>query len=73
MMPDLKLGRLPERRPIKLAISISPDLHFRLEAYARLYEQAYGSGEPVTELIPAMLMAFLDSDRAFVRGLAHRK
>ena len=66
-MADLKLGRLPDRTPVKLTISVLPDLHQRLIAYAALYATTYGSEEPVAELIPAMLSAFLDSDHAFAR------
>jgi hypothetical protein len=35
---------------------------------AALYAQTYGREEPVIELIPAMLTAFLESDRAFARA-----
>ena len=67
-MVDLKLGRLPDRTPVKLAITITPDLQSALNDYAALYAQAYGRKEPVTELIPAMLVSFLDSDRSFARA-----
>lgn len=66
-MADLKLGKLPDRVPVKLAVAILPDLHQALQDYARLYAQIYGSQEPVAELIPAMLASFLESDRAFAR------
>lgn len=66
-MADIKLGRLPDRTPVKLAISVLPDLHQALQAYAAAYEQAYGVAEPLAELIPAMLAAFLESDRGFAR------
>lgn len=66
-MADLKLGKLPDRTPVKLAITITPDLQSLLHAYAAAYASTYGIEEPVTELIPAMLSAFLESDRAFVR------
>jgi hypothetical protein len=65
---DLKLPRLPDRTPVKLAISVSPDLHQALDEYAALYAETYGRKEPVAELIPAMLTAFLESDRAFARN-----
>ncbi len=61
----VKLQRLPERTPVKMSIVIPPDLHRRLQAYADAYTQAYGNQEPLSELIPAILVAFLDSDRAF--------
>ena len=67
-MADLKLAKLPDRTPVKLAITVTPDLHRALSDYAALYAQAYGRDEPVTELIPAMLAAFLDSDRSFARN-----
>lgn len=67
-MADLKLPKLPDRTPVRLAIMVTPDLHRALSDYAALYAQAYGRDEPVTELIPAMLGAFLDSDRSFARN-----
>lgn len=66
-MADLKLGRLPDRTPIKLAITITPDLHQALGEYAALYAETYGREEPVIELVPAMLAAFLDGDREFAK------
>jgi len=66
-MADLKLPRLPDRTPIKLTVAVLPDLHQRLEDYAALYASSYGRQEPVTELIPAMLAAFLESDREFAK------
>lgn len=67
-MNALKLGRLPDRTPVKLTIALLPDLHQRLISYADLYRQTYGLEEPVGELIPHMLEAFLSSDRAFMRS-----
>ncbi|MFL0415421.1 DUF2274 domain-containing protein [Sphingomonas sp. 179-A 2A2 NHS] len=67
-MPDLKLAQLPDRTPVKLGISVTPDLHQALNDYAALYAQVYGREEPVADLIPAMLAAFLESDKAFVRS-----
>lgn len=47
-MPDLKLPQLPDRNPVKLSISVMPDLHEALIAYAAAYAQAYGREEPIT-------------------------
>ena len=69
-MPDLKLRKLPDRTPIKITISITPDLQAALNDYARAYAGTYGREEPVTELIPAMLMSFVESDREFMRSRA---
>ena len=67
-MAAIKLERLPDRTPIKIAILVSPDLNQALGDYASAYEIAYGRAEPVAELIPAMLAALLESDRAFARA-----
>lgn len=67
-MADLKLGKLPDRTPIKLTIVVTPDLNDALGGYAEAYRAAYGQSEQVIDLIPYMLKAFLDSDRAFAKG-----
>jgi len=69
-MPDLKLRKLPDRTPLKITISITPDLQAALNDYARAYAEIYGREEPVTELIPAMLTSFVESDRGFIRSRA---
>lgn len=66
-MPELRLAKLADRTPVKITISVSPDLHRALSAYADAYRDAYGQAEPLGELIPAMLAGFLESDRAFAR------
>lgn len=69
-MPDIKLAQLRDRTPVKLGISVMPDLNLALNDYAAFYAQAYGREEPVVDLIPAMLAAFLESDRAFSKARA---
>jgi len=66
-MGDLKLGKLPDRTPAKLVLTLSPDLHQRLLGCGALYAETYGQEEPLSELVPAMLASFLDSDREFAR------
>ncbi len=67
-MPDIKLGRLPDRTPVKLTIFVLPDLNQALAEYAKLYAETYGREEAIADLIPAMLSAFLDSDRGFLKS-----
>lgn len=67
-MTSIRLQRLPDRTPVKITIAVSPELHRALSDYATAYEDAYGEAEPATELIPAMLAAFLESDRGFARA-----
>jgi hypothetical protein len=67
MMAELRLAKLPDRTPVKITITMPPELNQALLDYAALYAEAYGDPEPVAELIPAMLASFLDADRAFAR------
>jgi hypothetical protein len=66
-MTDLKLAKLPDRTPVKLNLVLTPHLAADLNAYADLYRERYGSDEPLTELVPAMLSAFMEGDRQFKR------
>ncbi|MCZ4341368.1 DUF2274 domain-containing protein [Sphingomonadaceae bacterium G21617-S1] len=66
-MTDLKLAKLPDRTPVKLNLVLAPHLAADLNAYADLYRERYGSDEPLTELVPAMLSAFMKGDRQFKR------
>lgn len=69
-MVDLKLGRLPDRTPVKLTITVPPDLAEALASYASLYKEIYQQEETVADLVPAMLRAFLESDRGFAKARA---
>lgn len=67
-MPELKLPKLPDRTPVKHVISVMPELEKKLRDYADIYRQSYGEAETIEALIPFMLEAFLDADRAFLRA-----
>ncbi|WCM25003.1 DUF2274 domain-containing protein [Sphingomonas sp. QA11] len=60
-MVDLKLRRLPDRTPVKLVLTVLPELYRALQEYAKLY----GAEATVNDRVPAMLDGFLESDRAF--------
>lgn len=65
----LKLARLPDRTPVKIGITVTPDLDADLHAYRDLYRATYDDkSATVADLIPAMLESFLVSDRAFVKA-----
>ncbi len=72
-MAELKLGRLPDRTPVKLTISLMPNLHIALIDYAALYARIHGRDYPITELVPAMLSAFREGYRAVNRTRASGK
>lgn len=67
-MPGLKLAKLPDRMPVKITITVSADLNQALHAYAGVYRAIYGEAEPIAELIPFMLDAFLGSDKGFAKA-----
>lgn len=67
-MVNLKLAKLPDRTPVKITITVSPDLNQALQEYAALYRETYGEAEPVPQLIPYMLESFLESDRSFAKA-----
>jgi hypothetical protein len=67
-MPDLKLAKLPDRTPVKITFTAGAELNKSLEAYAEFYREAYGQEEPVPQLVPYMLEAFLKGDSAFIKA-----
>jgi hypothetical protein len=66
-MAELRIAKLPDRTPVKLSIAVMPELHDALQNYAKLYADTYGQADTMVDLIPAMLVAFLEGDRAFVK------
>ena len=64
----LKLPQLPDRIPVKLTITLQPDLKKALDDYAAIYSRTYGADEPVAELVPFMLESFLKADAGFRKG-----
>lgn len=64
----LKLAKLPDRTPIKIGLTVTPDLAQALGDYTAIYNRTYGDKAEMADLIPAMLEAFLVSDRAFVKA-----
>lgn len=72
-MAELKLGKLPDRTPVKLTISVSPDLNQDLADYAEAYRETYGEAESIADLIPYMLRSFLEGDRGFAKARQARR
>ncbi len=66
---SLKIGKLPDTTPVKLGITVTPDLKRDLERYTQVYEAAYGESASVVELVPSMLISFLASDAGFKKAL----
>ena len=66
-MADIRLKRLPDRTPVKLVVHLTPGLHRTLSDYAGYYRDAYGEAASIPDLVPAMLDAFLATDKGFIR------
>ena len=65
---SLRIGQLPDRTPVKLTVSVDPDLASALADYAAIYAETYGAEEKPETLVPAMLDMFLSSDAGFKRA-----
>jgi hypothetical protein len=74
-MNSIKLAKLPDRTPVKLTVTVSPELSRKLTRYAERYNEIYGNTEPepISELVPFMLENFLDNDKDFVRTEKKRR
>jgi hypothetical protein len=68
-MVKLKIGALPDEKPVKVALELPAAVHRDLVAYAEVL--ARETGRPVdepTKLIAPMLARFMATDRAFAKA-----
>lgn len=65
---SLKIGPVIERAPLKLGVSLAPDVHDALADYALLHAQEFGRDIALTELAALMIERFLQSDAGFRRA-----
>lgn len=66
--PALRIGKLPDLTPMKLTVSLEPEVHKMLEDYAKIYADTYGDAVKPSELIPSMVAGFLATDSGFKRA-----
>ena len=71
-MKKVKLARLPDRVPVKMQVTMPPDLAARLRDYADLYAETYGVREEPADLVPYMLDSFLGSDAEFRKAMREK-
>lgn len=64
----MKLTKLPDKKPVKLSLTITAELQQKLKLYARVYHSTYGEEVSVPELAPFMLEGFLKSDPSFTKA-----
>ncbi len=64
---NLKLGPIPDHKPVKITISLCPDIHAALSDYAEIHAREYGKQSSASEIAALMIEKFLTSDREFKR------
>ncbi|MGE0180744.1 MAG: DUF2274 domain-containing protein [Parvularculaceae bacterium] len=64
----LKIGAIPERKAVRITLSLPPDVHEALADYAAIHAAEFGRKAQVNELAVLMIERFLDSDAAFRRA-----
>jgi hypothetical protein len=67
-MTKLKIGALPDERPVKVSIELPASVHRDLVAYAKALATQSGQsiGDP-GKLIAPMLARFMATDRGFAK------
>ncbi|MFP7571371.1 DUF2274 domain-containing protein [Marivita sp. S2033] len=68
-MTKLKLGPIPDSKPVKLNVELPAELHRDLIAYGEILGREAGEGpiEPVKLVVP-MLERFIATDRGFAKA-----
>jgi hypothetical protein len=68
-MSKLKLGSIPDDKPVKLSVELSAVVHRDLLAYAEALGRETGQAiaDPA-KLVGPMLARFMTTDRAFARA-----
>lgn len=68
-MTKLKLGPIPDDKPVKLTLELPASLHRDLLAYGEILGREAGRGpiEPVKLAVP-MLERFMATDRGFAKA-----
>jgi hypothetical protein len=67
-MTKLKIGTLPDERPVKVSVELPASVHRNLVAYAKAL--ASESGQPISDpgkLVVPMLARFMATDRGFAK------
>lgn len=67
-MPNLKLGAIPDDKPVRLTITLTAELHALLVEYAEVHSKQFNRRVPPEKLVPHMLERFIRTDRAFAKA-----
>lgn len=66
-MTKLKLGAIPDDKPVKLNVELPADVHRDLIAYADALARETGQRNEPAKLIAPMLARFMATDRGFAK------
>ncbi|AJE47013.1 DUF2274 domain-containing protein [Celeribacter indicus] len=68
-MTKLKLGAIPDDKPVKVTVELPAPLHRDLAAYAEVLarESGQAAADPVRLIVP-MLERFIATDRGFAKA-----
>ncbi|MGY6633219.1 MAG: DUF2274 domain-containing protein [Alkalilacustris sp.] len=66
-MTKLKLGAIPDDKPVKLTVDLPADVHRDLAAYAEALAAQTGQKLDPARLVAPMLARFMATDREFAR------
>ena len=67
-MTKLKLGAIPDDKPVKLSIEPPADVHRDLVAYADVLARETGQKNEPAKLVAPMLARFMATDRGFAKA-----
>ncbi len=67
-MAKLKLGPIPDEKPVRITAEIPAEVHRDLVAYARVLGQQTGRTYELGQLVAPMLKRFMDTDREFAKA-----
>ncbi|MGK7755185.1 DUF2274 domain-containing protein [Roseovarius sp. C03] len=66
-MTKLKLGAIPDDKPIKVSIELPADVHRDITTYAEVLARETGQSHEPAKLIAPMLARFMATDREFAK------
>ena len=66
-MPNLKLGLIPDEKPVKLTIELPAGVHRDLVAYGEVLARETGQAVEPGQLVAPMLARFMSADRGFAK------
>lgn len=72
-MTKLKLGTIPDNKPVKVALELPADVHRDLVAYAEALARETGQTHEPAKLIAPMLARFMATDRGFAKLRKERR